>query len=506
MIPVHSVAQVRAAEEEAYRLLPDGALMQHAARALSLTCSRLLAEGTGRIAGSRVVLLVGSGSNGGDALWAGAMLAARGCRVDAACVSDRRHVEGARALQRAGGRLHRWQSGDDSVVSIIAAADIVVDGILGIGGAGGLRPEAAALVSAVESSEAIVVAVDLPSGVDADTGAVAGVAVSADVTVTFGALKPGLLVAPGRYHCGAVQLVDIGLEFAEGPVAAVLEALDVAEWVPEPAEDAYKYRRGVVGVCAGSRPYPGAALLVTGAARSSNVGMVRYLDRADGNAAVVVGHYPDVVVDGQPPAAQERATGWACGSGFVGDAADAAAVRAVLEARVPVVLDAGALSVVADSADVRATIADRAARGLPTVLTPHDGEFERLRPGMLASLGRLDAARDAAAALHATIVLKGPGTVVVGQEGTAFVDTEGTADLSTAGSGDVLAGVVAAVLATAWSDGRRDAAELTAATAAAVWLHGRAGRTAAITAPVTATDIVGAVPAAIRAARSGAGE
>ena len=503
MIPIHSIAQVRAAEEEAFRLVPDGALMQRAARALSVSCARLLAEGAGGIVGSRVVLLVGSGNNGGDALWAGAMLADRGCRVDAVCLSDRVHRKGSRALLRAGGRLHRWQEGAGPTVSLLDAADLVVDGILGIGGAGGLRPEAVALVSAVEASEAIVVAVDLPSGVDADTGVVAGAAVTADVTVTFGALKPGLLVAPGRYHSGAVQLVDIGLEFADEPVAASLESLDIADWVPEPAEDAYKYRRGVVGVCAGSRPYPGAALLVTAAARSANVGMVRYLDRGDGNAAVVVSHYPDVVVDGQPPAAQARATGWACGSGFVGDHADAAAVEAVLEARVPVVLDAGALSVVADSADVRATIADRAARGLPTVLTPHEGEFERLRPGMLASLGRLDAARDAAVALHATIVLKGPGTVIVDPEGTAFVDAEGTADLGTAGSGDVLTGVVAAVLAAAWTAGRRDCAAFTEATAAAVWLHGRAGRTAAITAPVTATDIADAVPAAIRAARFG---
>ena len=164
---------------------------------------------------------------------------------------------------------------------------------------------------------------------------------------------------------------------------------------------------------------------------------------------------------------------------------------------------AGALTVVAGSADIRATLADRAERGLPTVLTPHDGEFERLQPGLLAAHGRLDAARAAASALHSIIVLKGPGTVIVDPEGTAFVDTEGPADLGTAGSGDVLTGVVAAVLAGAWSDGCRDAATFTEATAAAVWLHGRAGREAGITAPVTATDIAAAVPAAIRAARSG---
>lgn len=503
MIPLRTAAQVRASEDEAFRVVPDGALMQRAAMALSVACAGVLAETVGRVRGTRVVLLVGSGNNGGDALWAGAMLATRGCRIDAVCLSDRVHEQGARALRRAGGRLHRWSADDRAGASLIAAAHLVVDGILGIGGAGGLRPDAAALVGIVDASEAAVVSVDLPSGVDADTGVVAGVAVTADVTVTFGALKPGLLVAPGCLHSGVVQLVDIGLGFAEQPAASVLESADVACWVPVPAEDAYKYRRGVVGVCAGSRPYPGAALLVTGAARSSNVGMVRYLDRADGNAGVVVARYPDVVVDGQPPADQPRVTGWACGSGFVGDDADEAAVQAVLEARVPVVLDAGALSVVAGSDAIRTTIVDRAQRGLPTVLTPHEGEFERLRPGALASLGRLEAARAAASSLHATIVLKGPGTLVVDPQGIGFVDTEGTADLGTAGSGDVLTGVVAAVLASAWSDGCRDGAALTQATGAAVWLHGRAGREAALDAPVTATDIARAVPAAIRAARLG---
>lgn len=503
MIAVRSVAQVRSAEERAFRVVPEGALMQRAAHALSVSCARLITDATGRVVGSRVVLLVGSGNNGGDALWAGAMLAGRGCRVDAVCLSDRVHAEGAAALRRAGGHLLGWTGAEDAGRSLIVDADVIVDGILGIGGSGGLRPDAADLVAAVDDSGAIVVAVDLPSGVDADTGMVAGNAVTADVTVTFGAVKPGLVVAPGSHHSGLVQVIDIGLDFDEGPLAWVLEADDVAAWVQEPVEDAYKYRRGVVGVCAGSRPYPGAALLVTDAARRANVGMVRYLDRADGNASVVVGHYPDVVVDGEPPAEQSRATAWACGSGFVGDAADAVAVRAVLEARVPVVLDAGALTVIAEDADVRAAIADRASLGLTTVLTPHEGEFERMQPGLLATFGRLDAARAAASALGAVIVLKGPGTIIVDPDGTAFVDTEGTADLGTAGSGDVLTGVVAAVLAGAWADGVRVPATMTEATAAAVWLHGRAGREAAARSPVTATDIAAAVPAAIRGARGG---
>lgn len=498
MIEVRSVSQVRAAEEEAFRSVPDGTLMQRAAFALAISCTNLLRDLRGQVVGARVVLLVGSGSNGGDALWAGAMLARRGCRVDAVCVSDRAHPEGAEALRRAGGQFHVGPA-----AALIADADLVVDGILGIGGSGGLRPEAAALADACNASDAVVVAVDLPSGVDADTGAVDGLAVMADVTVTFGAVKPGLLVAPGCHHSGGIQLVDIGLHFADEPVAVVMDPDDVVAWVPEPDDDTYKYRRGVVGVAAGSGPYPGAAHLVTAAARHANVGMVRYLDRGDGVAPTVVAEFPDVVVDGSPPSEQQRATAWGCGSGFTGDTADALAVAAVLEAAVPVVLDAGALSVVAESEEVRDRIVSRSRDGLVTVLTPHEGEFERLRPGLLTgSPGRLAAAVAASSELAAVIVLKGPGTVIATPRGSVWIDTEGTADLGTAGSGDVLTGLVAAMMAGAWTDGVRDPELLAEAVAAGVWLHGRAGRLAGRGGPATATDIAAAVAEAIASVRS----
>jgi hydroxyethylthiazole kinase-like uncharacterized protein yjeF len=503
MIEVRSVEEVRAAEEAAFTKVPAGALMQRAAHALAVSCARILHEAAGGVAGSRVVLLVGSGNNGGDALWAGQRLAARGCRVDAIALSDRLHEEGAGALVRSGGRIHRW-AGDAGQHRLIADAHLVLDGILGIGGAGGLRPNAAEVADAALRSGAVIVAVDVPSGVDADTGQVAGTAIAADVTVTFGAVKPGLLLAPGRFHAGTVNLVDIGLEFDTRGDVMVLSGIDVDAWVPEPGEDDYKYRRGVAGVSAGSAAYPGACLLATEGARHGNAGMVRFLDRSDGTAAMVLDHFPDVVVDGAPPADQPRVTAWGCGSGYPGDAADELAVRAVLAAEVPVVLDAGALSLVAESSEIRAVVADRASRGLPTVLTPHEGEFERLVPGLLdAASGRLDAARSAAERLHATIVLKGPGTVVVDPAGPAAIDAEGTADLSTAGSGDVLMGILAALLAGAWARGAREPRLLTEAAAAAVWLHGRAGRKAATSGPVTALDIAAALPAAVRAARFG---
>lgn len=504
MIDLRTADEVRAAEEIVLEDLPDGALMQRAATGLAVACASLIESAAGSVPGSRVLLLVGSGNNGGDALWAGAKLASRGSRVDAIAVHERLHEAGASAFTRAGGRVHRWDADDPRVLRMIEDADVVIDGIVGIGGAGSLRADAAALVEAVADCGAIIVAVDVPSGVSADTGSISGAVLVADMTVTFGAVKPGLVVAPGALHSGSVVLIDIGLEFADSATACSLESIDVAAWVAEPADDAYKYRRGVVAVAAGSTTYPGAALLATAAARRGNVGMARFLDRSDGVASLVVSHYPDIVIDGSDPHAQSRVDAWVCGPGFAGDDVDAMTVRAVLAAQTPVVLDAGALAIMANSDAVKDAVAGRSDRGLATILTPHDGEFERLFPGLLTSApGRLSAARQASEQSGAIVVLKGPGTVIAAPSGMAYVDTEGTSDLGTAGSGDVLSGLLGAILAGAWAQGSRTSAELAEASAAAVWLHGAAGRIAAEGAPVVATDIADAVPEAIRAARFG---
>lgn len=501
MIALRSVGQIRAAEEVAFTRVPPGSLMQRAAFALTVTTARLLDEVRGSVPGSRAVLLVGAGNNGGDAMWAGAMLAQRGCRVDAVLVADRWHLEGADALVARGGRLHHWDDSDE-IRCLIEDADVVLDGLLGIGGVGALRPAAAAAVECI--GDAVVIAVDVPSGVNADTGEVDGIAVTADLTVTFGAAKPGLLVAPGRFRSGVVQIVDIDLEFDDEPVAMVLEGVDVAAWFPEPVDDAYKYSRGVVGLAVGSAQYRGAALLATAAARHANVGMVRFLDRADGVGALVVADFPDVVLDGSAPRLQSRADAWACGSGFPGAADDEATVLAVLDTTGPVVLDAGALTVVAESDAVRDRISERAEAGLVTVVTPHDGEFGRLRPESTAHAeGRVASALRAATVLRCIVVLKGSGTVVAAPSGAVFIDTEGTAALGTAGSGDVLTGILGSVLAGAWADGRRDDADLVEAVAAGVWLHGCAGRIAEAAGPVTAPDIASHVSVAVRTVRFG---
>ena len=225
MRDAYQVAAVRAAEHALMEIVPEGTLMARAAAGLASICAALLRREPGYVYGARVVVLAGSGDNGGDALYAGARLARRGAAVTAIAAGSRVHPGGTAALREAGGRIF-----DDSeataglIAPLITGADLIVDGLLGIGGHGGLRDPFAALAARAEQARqagATVVAVDLPSGIDADTGAVDGPAVRADVTVTFGALKPGLLIDPGAGHAGAVELADIGLGpyLKDGPAA-----------------------------------------------------------------------------------------------------------------------------------------------------------------------------------------------------------------------------------------------------------------------------------------------
>src|SRR3954462_5582455 len=199
MRSLYDADAIRSAEKPLLAALPGGTLMQRAATGLARRCAQLL----GRTYGSRVVLLVGSGNNGGDALDGGAALARRGARVDALLLSESVHEGGVEAFAAAGGR--RRMAGGDDDRALIAAADLVVDGMLGIGASGPLRPAYARLASLSAAGEAVVLAGDVPTGVDASTGAAQRDAVRADVTVTFGAPKIGLFIAPGAEHAGVID-------------------------------------------------------------------------------------------------------------------------------------------------------------------------------------------------------------------------------------------------------------------------------------------------------------
>lgn len=484
----HTVEQVRAAESRLMAQLPAGALMQRAATGLAHAVADLL----GGVYGRRVLLLVGSGDNGGDALFAGALLARRGARVEAWRLGERVHEGGAAALSAAGGRLRDASS--TAPAPRAGGYDLVLDGLVGIGGRPGLRPAArAALAAALDtppgSPRPLVVAVDTPSGVDVDTGELPADPehpngpdhrddhVRADLTVTFGTHKAVHLVEPGASACGAVHLVDLGLDDADPgePVLEALQPADVAALLPRPSPTAHKYTRGVVGVRAGSATYPGAALLSVGGAASGLVGMVRYVG-PEAVAHTIREQHPEVVGAG-------RVQAWVVGSGSGDDAADH--LRAAGEDGVPLVVDADALA--------HLDVLGPAGGGRPAlVLTPHAGELARLldvaREDVEAR--QLHHAREAAARLGATVLLKGRHTLAATPEGRVRVTTTGTPWLATAGAGDVLGGLVGALLAAGLEP--LDAASVGS------WLHGAAATLAAAGGPIVAGDVARALPAVVR--------
>ncbi|MFJ3959555.1 NAD(P)H-hydrate epimerase [Streptomyces sp. NPDC090036] len=465
MRTAYSVETVRAAERELMARLPEGALMQRAAAGLAAACAGLLRSGRGGVYGARVVLLVGPGDNGGDALYAGARLARRGAGVTAVPMDpERLHAGGLAALRAAGGHLAR---------SVPQRADLVLDGLLGIGGRGGLRPAAAALVERIPPGVPVV-AVDLPSGVDADTGEVAGPAVTADVTVTFGAYKPGLLIDPGASRAGAVHLVDIGLELPTPEVEALQHA-DVAGLLPEPTASSDKYRRGVVGIAAGSAQYPGAAVLAVAGALRGGAGAVRYVGPA---VDAVLARYPETLIG------PGRVQAWVVGPGL--GESRAGEVAGLLAGDTAVLVDADGLRGL-DAGALR-------ARTAPTLLTPHAGEAAALLGVSRESVeaGRLDAVRTLAQRYGAAVLLKGSTTLVAsGGDAVVRVNPTGTPWLATAGSGDVLSGLAGSLLA----------GGLSGADAGAVgaYLHGLAARR--VGGPLLAHQVAEALPEVWRDAR-----
>ncbi|RBY76362.1 NAD(P)H-hydrate dehydratase [Geodermatophilus sp. TF02-6] len=466
MIGLYTADEVRAAEAPLLAATREGTLMQRAATGLATVCLRLL----GRAYGVRVTALVGAGNNGGDALFAGAFLARRGARVTAVLLDPERvHAAGLAALRAAGGRGAPPGGADG-----LDRADLVLDGIVGIGGAGGLRPPAAALVERAAAGPGLMVAVDVPSGVDASTGAVAGAAFPAQHTVTFGVVKAGLVVGAGRGYTGVVHLVDIGLD-PPAPSAHQLTDADAAARIRPPASGDDKYSQGVVGIVAGSSTYPGAAVLCTGAALRTRPGLVRYAGTA---AAGVRAAWPETIVTEGRPGDAGRVQAWVVGPGMGTDDDARSVLTEVLATDLPVLVDADALTMTAqEQALVR-------GRGAPTVLTPHDREFARF--GREVGDDRIGAARGLAADLGVVVLLKGDATVVAAPDGTAYVNGTGTPWLATAGTGDVLSGIGGALLATGLP-----AVE---AVAVAAHVHGRAGQLAAASGPLIAGDLVRRLP------------
>ncbi len=526
--------QIRDAEQP---LLEAGeSLMARAAFALYQHVVRVLRSRAER--GGHVVVLVGPGNNGGDALFAAAHLAKRPLRVTVILLGERVHEGGLAAVRASQARIVSCSSTEitDDLVAFIRSADAIVDGLLGIGAVGAPRGNAGELLRRLALNDPLaprvgrpaVVAVDVPSGINCATGQVEDrhAILAADLTVTFGALKVGLIAAPGCFYAGRVETVDIGLNLPNptgdagtGDEAGTdrlvgyegstreLEASDfrsdplLRALVERPALDAHKYTRGVAAVLSGTARFPGAGVLATSAALQSGLGMIRYLGAA-AVAEQVTAAMPEVVT------VPGRVQAWTVGSGYEPGDATRRAVLVVLARPEATVIDAGAIASL--------TYEDTTSLGARHILTPHAGELA----GLLTRLGSptnrteaeenlLSAARTAHELTGATIVAKGPATVVVGKGGT-YIQNDGTPRLATAGSGDVLAGILVAAAARAVAEEEQtlgddvsmnDQIDWAKIAAAGVMLHGLAGRLAAEellggsgSRPITATQVALAVP------------
>ncbi|AKK02355.1 bifunctional ADP-dependent NAD(P)H-hydrate dehydratase/NAD(P)H-hydrate epimerase [Corynebacterium epidermidicanis] len=448
--PIYTPSQIRDAEAPLIALLGNK-LMRSAAFAVAREAKLLIRKLDRSPYGARVLVLAGKGNNAGDALFAAAELEKSGARIYVWQVAERTHAAGLSAL--------KWPR---FVSECPDGIDLVLDGIVGIGAKGGLEGEAARAVAAVAGIPAL--AVDVPSGVGPMSGRATGASISAQVTVTFGGLKP--VHVRGFEHCGEVKLYGLGIEDNLGtPWGYHVRRVD--HW-PYPGPEDDKYSTGVVGIHAGSEEYPGAAVLATlGAVRATSA-MVRY---AGPSHADVVRALPEVVAT-QTPAEAGRVQAWVYGPGA---GVDRAAMLDMLARPEPLLIDADGITALAASETGINALCDREAF---TVLTPHRGEFERLTTAQTA--------QQLAHELGVCVLLKGRVTeVAYGDE--LYLIEAGSSWAATPGSGDVLSGIIGAAIA----------AEPTARMVAnAVRMHANAA--ALCGGPVPAGDIARALTQVIR--------
>lgn len=489
MIEAWSPEDVYAAESALGEELASGELMARAVEGLA----EVVAARVSQLGAETVVALVGGGNNGADALYAVAQLAESGVSCAAALDPSRVH-EGALEAARAAGVV--LVSGAEALEDI-AEADIVLDGIVGLGGRPGLPEAAAAWVAAIPD-DAHVIAVDLPSGQAADGTGFDPDGVLADETVTFSVAKPVHLLPPTEQACGLLTVVDIGLTFDTVPAVVRLTFDDVADVWPVPGPDDDKYSRGVVGIVAGGENYSGAAVLAVTAAVEAGAGMVRYVGTPT----------PEGLVRAAVPEAvhgEGRVQAWVIGPGLdvTSTRRDATTqldvARSALAGEEPVLVDAGGLDLVDD--DVI-----EARRDQPTLLTPHAGELATLLTRLGASRRSRKSITVERAAVVAeplrhtralaertgmTVLLKGSTTLVVPADPTEPVRSQADAPpwLATAGAGDVLAGLIGTLLAAGLSPA--DAGALGAL------VHGVAADRASAGGPVRALRVAHGIPEAV---------
>ena len=462
-LAVLTSAEMRAAEQAAFaRGLPSFEAMRRAGVAVADTIAARWPAG-----GRAVHVLCGPGNNGGDGFIAAEALRAAGYQVVVHAVRGRSDYAGDAARAAASWRGH-VRAPDPAILAALDESAVIIDALFGIGLDRALERKTAAIIAAANASPATVVAIDIASGVHADDGRIMDAAIDADVTVTFNWRKRGHVLLPGAAQCGEVLVADVG--FRAGDLAATNPSCRLnapALWarhypVPRPAD--HKYRRGHA-VIAGGAVMTGAARLAARAARRVGLGLLTLavppeawpIYAADQPGAIVRPIADPAGFAGL--AGDERISALLVGSGLEPDGRTADLVRTCLALGRPLVIDGGGLTVLADGGGL-------AAGHAKVVLTPHEGEFGRLFPDLLACHGKLDRALEAARRTGCIVVLKGSDTVVAAPDGRAVVSGGAPPVLATAGSGDVLAGIVTGLLALGIPP--------FSAACMGVWLHGRA--------------------------------
>jgi hydroxyethylthiazole kinase-like uncharacterized protein yjeF len=419
--------------------VPERVLMESAGRAAALVLHRLYPRG-------RVVGVAGSGNNGGDLLVMLRVLREWGRDVAAI-------VAGSAPPDTA--LLHGTEvalvDAERDTEALFAAAAVIVDGMLGTGSRGAPRGRVASLISQIGTSTRPVVALDLPSGVDADTGAVADVAIHADVTVCFGWPKLGLLLHPARQRCGRLIAVEIG--FPPSSIGDVAAHAITPAWagarLHARAPTAHKGSAGRLLVLAGRVGMAGAAALVAEAAARAGAGLVRVASVAE-NRVILQTLVPEATWLDRSAITDDDVSpmhALVAGPGLGTDANSRQALDRVLDLLRdrPILLDADALNVLALEDGALA----RVAAQRPVVITPHAGELSRLTHASVAEIvaDTAHAARDAAQRFNCVVLLKGQPSLVATPDGALYVSTVGSSDLASAGMGDHLAGVIGALLA-----------------------------------------------------------
>jgi hydroxyethylthiazole kinase-like uncharacterized protein yjeF len=457
--PLFTAADIRAIDRQWADSHPAVSLMERAGAATAELAGMLASE-----SGDPVLILIGPGNNGGDALVAARLLAAQGCRVAAVSRADpaRLPPDAARAWAA-------WRESGGTILADIPPSQrysLVIDGLFGVGLQRDIGGEDARWIAQANALSCPKLALDVPSGLDADNGRVCGCALRADHTLTFIGLKPGLLTADGPDYAGELHLDALGVEPAALPTPAciALTQLEDRHRLPPRARNSHKGLFGHVGIVGGSNGMVGACLIAGRAALRQGAGSVT-LGTLD--ERIVVDYCePRLMFAAPETLADARLDGLAIGPGLGQSPRARVLLEAALTAPCPLVLDADALNLLAGDPE----LAERAARrDRPTLLTPHPGEAARLLSASSADIqaNRIEAARRLGAQYRAHVALKGAGTVIVHPGGRYAINTSGGPWLAQAGSGDRLTGMLAALLG--------QGMPATDALEAAVWLHGTSG-------------------------------